>query len=62
MINTGMTTEENPGFLPFLPFLTLASISCAVESVHKLATRNPKTLGVIPPESQFAFTSIEPLG
>lgn len=24
MINTGMTTEENPGFLPFLPFLTLA--------------------------------------
>jgi hypothetical protein len=27
----------------------------------ELATRNPKTLGVIPPESQFAFTSIEPL-
>jgi len=45
-LSKAAATEENPGFLPFLPFLTIASMACAVESVYKLTTRNPETLGV----------------
>jgi len=57
-------TKENQGFCSSFPFVASTSLRCAENSVHKLAKRNPTTLGAIPPESpesQFAFTSIKPL-